>query len=328
MRPSRGVPLFGIRPLLAAALAVAWFALGCASAHRPPMVPFEGELRSAPADWDAVLSRPVPIEVYAFLTGRIKVNRSLLLDISNPKIEDPKDQKLWVPVMAYLVRHPEQGDILVDAGFDSTFAKRRRGNFGRLARVVRVFQQKPGDDTLSLLGKAGVDPESLKMIIISHLHLDHTAGLPELPKGVRLVAGPNAIEGYEIPWYAPVDHLRGFDRIETLDFSRAEETELGRALDLFGDGSFFVISAPGHTAGNLSFLVNRAQGPVLLTCDASHTREGMIFGVGPGLVTDRTAADATVQRMGEFMRKHPQVLFKAGHDILDWDAAQSIKLLD
>jgi glyoxylase-like metal-dependent hydrolase (beta-lactamase superfamily II) len=168
------------------------------------------------------------------------------------------------------------------------------------------------------MGELGVTPGDLKMILMSHLHLDHTAGLPELPKSVRLVAGPGAMQGYEIPFIAPADHLAGYAQIETLDFTEVEETALGRAIDLFGDGSLFVISAPGHVQGNLSFLINRKDGALLLTCDASHSREGLMRGVGPGKVVDREAADATVKRFATFLAEHPEVSFKAGHDALDW----------
>lgn len=311
----------GFRLLLLAGCAMT---AACASAHRPEVTPYTGAMKSAAADWGATFERPVDVKVHALYTGQIRVDRSLLLNIGDARIEDPEDRKMWVPVMAYLVRHPEHGDMLIDTGMDSSFARRRGGNFGGLARLVRVFRQEEGQDTVSLLRQAGVDPGQLKMILLSHPHGDHTAGLPDLPKSVRLVGGPDFLSGYETLWYAPMDHLAGYERIEVLDFSGVEETELGRAIDLFGDGSFFVISAPGHAPGNLSFLINRPGGPLLLTCDASHTREGMDHGVGPGLVVDREQADATVQRFGEFLRKYPRAEYKAGHDAGDWDPGQPL----
>lgn len=306
------------RTTLVLALFLAAALSGCASPHLPREVAFADPVKAAGADWGATLAKPVGIEVFPLYTGEIRVNRSLLLHIEDPAIEDHEDRKMWVPVMAYLVRHPEKGDVLIDSGLDSSFAKRRGGNFGRAARIVKVFQQESGQDTISQIKALGADPGELKMIFLSHLHLDHTAGLPELPKTARLIAGPEAMRGYEIPFLAPVDHLAGFEEIEELDFSDVPETKLGKAIDLYGDGSFFVISAPGHVEGNLSFLINREDGPLLLTCDASHTREGMLNGVGPGKVVDREAADATVRRFGAFLEAHPEVSFKAGHDPLDW----------
>lgn len=317
------------RSLLTAAIVIAALgATGCASAHRPAAVPFEGEAIPASADWEATFANPVDLEVHPLLTGWIKVDRSLLLHIEDPAIEDSEDRKMWVPVMAYLVRHPEKGDVLIDSGMDASFAQRRGGNFGRLARLVEVFRQEEGQDTVSLLGELGVDAVELKMVLLSHMHLDHTSGLPDIPKSVPLAAGPGAMDGYEIMAIAPADHLKGFERIQAFDFSGIEESGPGRTIDLFGDGSIFVISTPGHVPGNLSFLLNRREGPLLLTCDASHLREGFKAGVGPGLVSDREAADATVGRLGAFLKAHPSATYKAGHDVLDWDAEAWIQKLD
>ena len=44
---------------------------------------------------------------------------------------------------------------------------------------------------------------------------------------------------------------------------------LGPGVDLFGDGSFWAISVPGHTDDDIAYLINGAT-PVLLTGDASH----------------------------------------------------------
>lgn len=318
-----------LQALYRVVLVLAWLGTAaCTSAHRPETVAFEGPTVAASPDWEATLANPVALEVHPLLTGWIRVDRSLLLHIEDPAIEDAEDRKMWVPVMAYLVRHPEEGDLLIDSGMDSSFAERRGGNFGRLARVVEVFRQDEGRDTVSLLRELGVEPEDLRMVLLSHLHLDHTSGLPEIPKSVPLVAGPDAMDGYEILSIAPADHLKGFETIQAFDFSEIEESGPGRAIDLFGDGSVFVISAPGHVAGNLSFLLNREEGPLLLTCDASHLREGLDAGVGPGLVSDREAATATLQAFQAFMQSHPTVVYKAGHDIRDWEAEAGIQMLD
>ena len=44
---------------------------------------------------------------------------------------------------------------------------------------------------------------------------------------------------------------------------------LGPSVDLFGDGSLWAISVPGHTDDDVAYLINGPE-PVLLTGDASH----------------------------------------------------------
>lgn len=298
--------------------------VGCTQPHIPKEDPLPPAGQSAP-DWNAVFASPRSIEVIPLVTGEINVERSILLNLDDPRVEDQDDRKIWVPVLAYLVRHEEHGDFLVDAGFDSSFSRSSHGNFGGMARFVEIGRQPEGGDTASLLRRTGVDPTTLRMIVISHLHLDHVAGLPELPKTVPLYAGPQARLGYETMWYAPTDHLAGFDSIRTWSFDGLPDAGPGPSIDVFGDGSFFAISAPGHTTGNLSFIVNGRRGPVLLTCDASHLQVGFRTNVSPGFAQDRKAADATIQRLHSFANEHPSLRVFVGHDAADWDMSRSIQ---
>jgi hypothetical protein len=67
----------------------------------------------------------------------------------------------------------------------------------------------------------------------------------------------------------------------SIDFLAAPSMPpLGPCVDLLGDGSFWAISAPGHTDDDMAFLINRAS-PVLLTGDASHFAWAFKTGVGP-----------------------------------------------
>lgn len=301
------------RTLLAAAGLV--FLTGC-SAHLPGQQP-----RIAPfAPWEAVFGEGPKVQLVPLLTGELEVAGDFLLDHESPSLRRRREGKEFVPVLAYLVRHPTRGDLLIDTGFDRTFAKRSHGNFGGLAFLAGFARQRPGHDTVSLLRTLGVDPAGLQMVVFSHLHPDHTAGLPDLPRHLPLVAGEGALASYGAPWYAPADHLAGFETIEMLALP-----EDGSAIDLFGDGSLLALPTPGHAAGNLSFLVRAEGGPVLLTCDASHTRQGFDEGVAPGGVEDRKLAQASLEALRAFVKRHPNVRVKAGHEASDWDLARGIQ---
>ena len=311
--------------------------VGC-SVHVPPERPVTDQLvPQATIDWQQAFAQPRQIEIVPLLTGEIQVERSILLDLDSPHLDDHEDRSTWVPVLAYLIRHPTQGTVLIDSGFDASFAESGHGNFGGLAQFVSFARQKPGWDTASLLRSIGVEPRTLSMIIVSHFHAAHTAGLPGLDPGVPLYDGPGATAGYEPLWYAPYDHLAGIPAVQTFDFRTPETSEnaegaghtdnidLGPAIDVFGDSSFFVILTPGHAAGNLSFIVNGMHGPVLLTCDASHTREGFERQVGPGKVSERARADATLQRLQRFVARFPQLRVKFGHEPTDWDLSRGVQ---
>ena len=303
--------------------------LSACTATLPREKPFEVfPALPGPVDWSAAFAAPQEIDLIALFTGEIKVARSVLIDLDNPALGDRKDRDVWVPVMAYLVRHPRYGAILLDSGFDETFAKSGHGNFGGLAVFVDVTRQTNGQDVVSLLRQAGVDPSELKMILLSHAHPDHTAGLPALPANVPVVGGPGAILGHEVMWYAPSEHFAGRNEIAALSFEGASDTGPGRSLELFGDGSLFILDTDGHAPGNLSVIVNGLGGPVLLTFDASHLGEGFRGGIAPGKASDPLAAQASLERLRAFAVAYPDLRVIAGHDEADRSGASGVQPFD
>jgi len=297
-------------------LFAAAFALLSACTHTPATKAYGA---TAAAPWEAALADGPKVQVVPLVTGEIEVAGDFLVDHEHAGLSKRREGKEYVPVLAYLVRHPTAGDFLIDSGFDHTFAESGSGNFGGLAFLAGFARQQPGHDTVALLRGLGVDPAQLKMIVFSHMHPDHTAGLPDLPKSVPLVAGPDALASYGAPWYAPADHLAGFAEVRTLALPASG------AVDLFGDGAVLALPTPGHAAGNLSFLLRAEGGPVLLTCDASHTRQGFDDGVAPGGVEDRPAAEASLAALRRFVAAHPEVRVKAGHEATDWDLSRGVQ---
>jgi glyoxylase-like metal-dependent hydrolase (beta-lactamase superfamily II) len=161
--------------------------------------------------------------------------------------------------------------------------------------------------------QAGVEPSALKGVLMTHLHSDHTAGLPALP-GVEVFAGAGALAGFESDVVATVTHLDAVPRINTFDLSVGTPSVAGNTLDVFGDGALLAVDTAGHTAGHLSFIVNLEGGPVLLTGDASHSQVGFEAGVAPGKVADRAGADATLARLRAFAAAFPSARVYFGHE--------------
>jgi glyoxylase-like metal-dependent hydrolase (beta-lactamase superfamily II) len=90
---------------------------------------------------------------------------------------------------------------------------------------------------------------------------------------------------------------------------------LGPSVDLFGDGSLWAISVPGHTDDDIAFLVNSAT-PLLLTGDASHFAWAFKNGVAPrGWNTVGTARGyISLEQLRAFARAYPGVKLVYGHE--------------
>jgi glyoxylase-like metal-dependent hydrolase (beta-lactamase superfamily II) len=292
--------------LIAAGLSM----VGCA-AYKPAVKPFEAPAASQPG-WAEVLAHPMALEVDTLETGTVKVSRGFLLDLTNPAAKEWKDEDVWVPVFAHLVRHPTRGDYLVDTGFDHTFASSSHGNLGGLAFLFDIAKQPAGMDVKSQLdGKHA----ALKGVFFTHLHLDHTAGAPDLPHDIPYVAGPGTLQdAYDDIGGVSIHHLDGVKELQEIDFSKAKDMPpLGPSVDVLGDGSVWAIWAPGHSRGEVAYLLNAASGPVLLLGDASHTRWGFEHDVAPNKATDPVALRKSLAQLRALVAAYPQIRVVPGH---------------
>jgi glyoxylase-like metal-dependent hydrolase (beta-lactamase superfamily II) len=85
-------------------------------------------------------------------------------------------------------------------------------------------------------------------------------------------------------------------------------------VDIFGDGSAFAISVPGHTPGSTAYVLRTPNGPVLLTGDTSHTRWGWDHGVEPGSYTaDQPTNLKSLQFLKDLVGRHPTMEVRLGH---------------
>ncbi len=109
-----------------------------------------------------------------------------------------------------------------------------------------------------------ISPSDIDATIFSHHHDDHTGDTSKFPSA-RIVVGPGYKEAY-LPGYpkhpestdTTSDLYEGREVIE-LDFSDSEDPSVCtiggfKAYDYFSDGSFYLLSTPGHTTGHLSAL--------------------------------------------------------------------------
>jgi glyoxylase-like metal-dependent hydrolase (beta-lactamase superfamily II) len=171
-------------------------------------------------------------------------------------------------------------------------------------------RQEPGMDLAAQLARLNVHP---KAVFFTHLHPDHTGGVPALAPRTGFVFG-KAEAGF-LARAAVANHFPANAKFFSIDFLAAPSMPpLGPCVDLLGDGSFWAISAPGHT-DDMAFLINSAS-PVLLTGDPSHFAWAFKAGVGPRGWDEAGTARGRVslERLRAFARAYPRVKLIFGHE--------------
>lgn len=143
--------------------------------------------------------------------------------------------------MAFHFRHPTYGDILIDTGFDRTFHEHPPyGNLSFTMRLyntslnVRYTQKDTEIDLGSQLKKHQIVPAH---VFLTHLHADHTGGLPIIPSQSLLYYGKQ--ERTILSRLLCGNHFAGKSHIHLLDMSTGPAlSPFSHVVDVFGDGTF------------------------------------------------------------------------------------------
>ncbi len=237
----------------------------------------------------------------------------------------------WEPLLAVVVE-TDVGWVLLDTGMSrAAFESERIAYTYGAAPDGRALDTTPwhlgptppaspgwswileGEPLITGLASVGLTCSDLALAAVSHLHVDHSGGIPTLTSaGVPVVIGADELafarsgavsepEGFHPPdWTDPATDWRLVDA----------DTEIAPGVA--------VLATPGHTPGHLSFAVRLAHSGLWIFCaDAADLGQNLLDAVPCGSSTPDTAAArdqsvASAARLREFSRAGARVV--PGHD--------------
>ncbi len=141
-----------------------------------------------------------------------------------------------------------------------------------------------GPEMGKLLGNlktAGVQPDDIDAILLTHMHPDHSAGLTDMATGRPNYSNAELVVHENEPrhWFDDAAMARGTDREKQLMFQQArEQTAPYRPrMRTFTDGEILpgitAVPCHGHTPGHTGFLVESAGEALLIWGDIVHMPE-------------------------------------------------------
>jgi len=237
--------------------------------------------------------------------------------------EGSPHERQRIPVGAFLVDHP-RGPVLIDAGLPvpPRMVDRALGRLltGSWSSAPRCLPEQ--------LAEHGLDPDDVRMLVLTHLHWDHT-GTSDRFLRAAVVLGAADLRGA----MRPGGWRRGHAGVVLPPPERTRALELddgpawgpfAHSLDLLGDGSIILLPTPGHTPGSLTVVVQQDAAPLIFCGDACFLASALLRGSGNGSTLgrphdrDTAVAAITSARLRALLQIHPGARLIPSHDPQVW----------
>ncbi len=252
------------------------------------------------------------LKVHVFNTGTMAIPRAAVF--AGGSWGDMEE----LDILAFVIEHPVAGLVVFDTGFNPLAHYNPHGYLGRLIADLQLVDMEEGQDLPGLMRAEGLEPDDVTMVVVSHLHFDHTGTIEAFTNATVVVskrelqeAGRGLLEGFA---FIGEDYDGVVDWRE-IDYESGEPYATFIAHeDLLGDGSLVAVSLEGHTAGSQGLIVRTADAPILLAGDAASVEESWRYAARPLVAYDMRLWWEQIWRIKKFSRLEPRLVVLPGHD--------------
>lgn len=277
------------------------------------------------------------VDVDVILTGRVPMPHAYVFrpESWNPllraaQVFRPGGETVRGVALAYVVRHPTEGAILIDTGFHRDARESLSRDFGTVMGIVARGVRPDGTPYEERLHELGVEPDEVERVVMTHLHFDHTSGMRLLPNArftcARREWKAAKVRGAFAQGYVG-HHLPPEERIDIVDFEADGEPHgpFASTIDLLGDGSVRLLSTPGHTPGHMSVLLNATgDRQVLVVGDAAYTLRSIEEERLSLLAANDDHYRSSLREIKAFTKQEPDAIVVPSHDPDAWRALEAV----
>jgi glyoxylase-like metal-dependent hydrolase (beta-lactamase superfamily II) len=292
------------------AMCVVFAALAAGACNEPRRIP---RIEPVLHLWKAPYVGFDGLRIHVFTTGEIRAPAALY------QAGGSWFEMQTVAVPAFVIEHPEHGLIVFDCGLSERVAAEPSSYLGAFAGFDLVRAER-GQDLPAQMRAAGLDPERVSTVVLSHLHFDHT-GSVEAFAGARVVVAraeldaANAADWYQRSLMRPEDY-DAVDDWQPVDYVHSGPfATFDGHFDLFDDGSVILVDLAGHTAGTQGAIVMAEAAPVLLTGDAAYLEANWRYVARPAFAHDMDRWWEVAWRIKKLSQLAPATVVLPGHDM-------------
>lgn len=222
-----------------------------------------------------IVTLPAPTANQAYVTlsaldaGHLTLPEKLFVTDADP------EKRATVPTLSFLIQHPSSSGtnkLVFDLGLKRDFSGYRE------AQQHHISQRQPtivSPDAAESLKKGGLGPEEIDTVILSHVHWDHVGTASDFTKAEFVVGsgtlhllanggGPLYPADIFNPDELPQNRTKELPPVREEEKAKAYDRQTNHkwqplggfpaVVDLYHDGSVYVVDAPGHLYGHVNLL--------------------------------------------------------------------------
>lgn len=256
-------------------------------------------------------------------------------------IRGGKKEKIVFQALWGLIEHPEFGQILYDTGYTTRFYEATKSYPNKIyAKMTAVFIDE-SEEVAAQLRCNNIDPNTIKHVIITHFHADHTAGMLDFPNATFYCSSAALKQALKVPKslafskgilkkLLPKD-LEVRTKIVEDQCTAITDEILGTTYDLFGDNSLRMVPLPGHGAGQMGVLLETDKKTYFLIADACWLKQSYQEMVLPNPIVrlffdSWTDFKQSLARVHNYHKANPEVLIIPTHCSASTDPLVSRKI--
>jgi glyoxylase-like metal-dependent hydrolase (beta-lactamase superfamily II) len=156
------------------------------------------------------------------------------------------------------------------------------------------------------LAEAGIEPEDVNTVLLTHMHPDHSNGLTDASGHARFPNAELVMHENEFSHWLNDERMAQASegqRVNNFEAARRESVPYRKRIRLFRDGEVVpdvrALPLPGHTPGHTGYVVGFGDNELLIWGDIVHLPEVQLARpeISVTLDSDRDAAVATRKRI-------------------------------